>query len=252
MKQFQKDSLRVYACKTRAEMGKVAADRCEYFIRQMLREREEINMIFAAAPSQNDMLAELITRDIDFGRIHAFHMDEYVGLRPTDRQSFASYLTEHLFSKVSFRSVNLIDTSNGADAACARYTELLERFPPDIVCMGIGENGHIAFNDPPVADFHDPFAIKRVELDPICRQQQVNDKCFDTLDEVPTHAVTLTVPTLVSAKHLICTVPAPTKAKAVRAMLCDEISTACPCTILRTHPSAELFLDADSAALLEV
>jgi glucosamine-6-phosphate deaminase len=117
--------------------------------------------------------------------------------------------------------------------------------------MGIGENGHIAFNDPPVADFNDPLVIKRVQLDEICRQQQVNDKCFDTLDDVPTHAVTLTVPTLMSAKHLICTVPAPTKAKAVRAMLHDEISTACPCTILRTHPSAELFLDKDSAALLE-
>ena len=251
MKQFQKDTLQVYACDTRAEMGKWAADRCEFFIKQLLADQDEINIIFAAAPSQNDMLAELIARDIDFSRINAYHMDEYVGLKPTDKQSFATYLTEHLFSKVGFKSVNIIDTSAGADTACATYTALLQSNPPDIVCMGIGENGHIAFNDPPVADFNDPLVIKRVQLDEICRQQQVNDKCFDTLDDVPTHAVTLTVPTLMSAKHLICTVPAPTKAKAVRAMLHDEISTACPCTILRTHPSAELFLDKDSAALLE-
>lgn len=248
---LKQDLLHISISATRAEMGKAAADCAEAHIKAMLAEKESINVIFAAAPSQNEVLEELLARDVDFTRINAFHMDEYVGLAPTDAQSFARYLTEHIFARAPFRSVNLIDTTKGAEEACRVYTELLQKNPPDLVLMGIGENGHIAFNDPPVADFNDGAAIKPVELDQICRQQQVNDKCFPTLADVPTHAVTLTVPMLMSAKALVCTVPGPTKAWAVQHTLADEISEKCPATVMRRHPDATLFLDADSAALLE-
>ena len=141
-------------------------------------------------------------------------------------------------------------TAADAEAECDRYAALLAGNPTDIVVMGIGENGHIAFNDPPVADFCDARAVKPVELDEICRNQQVNDGCFAKLEDVPKTAITLTVPTLFAGDHLFCIVPAKTKANAVRATLNDEICEKCPATVLRRHGSAVLYLDGDSSALL--
>ena len=251
MKTIQTDKLTTYIYETRGEMGaaagKAAADR----IRKVLAQKPYANVIFAAAPSQNETLEALLKEDVDFTRINAFHMDEYVGLSIADSQSFATYLTEHLFSKAPFHSVNLIPAAADAEEGCAAYARLLSENPPDIVLMGIGENGHIAFNDPPVADFNDPKVIKAVQLDEICRQQQVNDKCFPNLDAVPRYALTLTIPTLLSAAHLICSVPGSTKAAAAKQMLTGEIGEACPATALRNHSDAVMFLDADSAALLE-
>ncbi|MBO5215656.1 MAG: glucosamine-6-phosphate deaminase [Clostridia bacterium] len=251
MKNFKVEKLEVTVADSRKEMGKYAADKCEQYINELLASKEHINMVFAAAPSQNEFLESLLERDIDFSRINAFHMDEYVGLASTHNQSFGYFLTEHIFGKANFRSVNLINATAPIEEACAQYTQLLKDNPVDIVCMGIGENGHIAFNDPPVADFNDPFVIKKVELDEICRNQQVNDGCFANIDLVPKYALTLTVPALFSASKIVCTVPAITKAKATRRMLDGEISTECPATILRKHDCAHLFLDPDSASLLE-
>ena len=231
---------------TRDEMGRAAAASAAKAINAVLEEKRFANVIFAAAP-QNEMLAALLKEDVDFSRINAFHMDEYAGLGLEDEQSFARFLCDSIFSKAPFATVNYIPAKSGAEDACEYYSELLKKNPPDVVCMGIGENGHIAFNDPPVADFSDPKIIKSVELDEICRNQQVHDGCFKTLADVPTHALTLTVPTLMSAKHLICTGPAPTKAEAVRAMLLGEYGEVCPATALRKHPSAKMFLDKDSA-----
>lgn len=135
------------------------------------------------------------------------------------------------------------------DAECARYSALLQEASIDIVCLGIGENGHIALNDPPVADFADPHRIKSVELDEACRQQQVNDGCFPTLDVVPTHALTLTIPALMAGNRLYCMVPGLAKREVVRRALHDPISTACPTTILRTHPHCTLYVDVDSCEL---
>ncbi len=232
---------------SRENMGRAAARAAADAIRQVLTRKETVNVIFAAAPSQNETLEALLQENLDFSRINAFHMDEYLGLGLEDSQSFARYLTEHLFGKAPFRSVNLLPATLPQETACTQYAELLKRFPPDLVCMGIGENGHIAFNDPPVADFHDPCMVKPVELDEICRQQQVNDKCFATLDEVPRYALTLTVPVLMSAKYLVCTVPGPTKAAAVKHMLQDPVGEHCPATALRNHDHAAMFLDTDSA-----
>jgi len=252
MKAFKKDKLDVKIYDTRAEMGAGAAADIHAKMLELLAEKDEINMIFAAAPSQNETLAALLTyKDIDWTRVNAFHMDEYIGLPADAPQRFGNYLRDHIFAHAPFKSVNYIDCSSTKEAECARYTELLKKYPTDIVCMGIGENAHIAFNDPGVADFNDPATIKAVPLDDVCRQQQVNDGCFAKFDDVPTHALTLTVPTLFRGGALFCSVPAPTKANAVKEMLTtDKIDEHCPAAILRLHDCATLYCDADSASLL--
>jgi glucosamine-6-phosphate deaminase len=178
-------------------------------------------------------------------------MDEYIGLPADAPQGFGNFLRAHIFDRVPFASVNLIDSS-AVDAALEsdRYGKLLDENLPDVVVMGIGENGHIAFNDPPVADFRDSKTVKAVKLDEICRNQQVNDGCFALIDEVPTHALTLTVPALTRAPYLFCIVPAPSKAWAVKETLTGSIDEHCPASVLRTHDNAILYLDRDSAANL--
>ena len=253
MKNLIKDNLSVKIMPTRSEMGRVAAADIHEKILSLLSQKDEINMIFAAAPSQNDVLASLIAySDIDWSRINAYHMDEYVGLPKTlEDRSFGTYLHDHIFGKVPFKSVNFIDsTATDSRSECKRYAALLKANPTDVVIMGIGENGHIAFNDPWIAKFDDPESVKVVPLDEVCRQQQVNDGCFESLDLVPTHAITLTCPTLYSASALFCIVPASTKAKAVKRTLEGEICEDCPATILRRHKCATLYLDGDSSALL--
>ena len=248
LKEIKTEQLTTYVYKTRAEMGNAAGKAAAEAINRAIAQKGYANVIFAAAPSQNETLEALLSEDVDFTRVNAYHMDEYVGLGLEDEQSFARYLTDHLFSHAPFASVHLIQAKHSAEDGIADYTELLRQNPPDVVCMGIGENGHIAFNDPPVADFNDKALIKRVELDEVCRMQQVHDGCFPCLDRVPRYALTLTVPALMSAKELICTVPAPTKAAAVEAMLKGEYGESCPATALRRHACAKMYLDADSAA----
>jgi len=252
MKQFMQDTLTVCMYDSRAEMGSAAGADIKACILALLAEKETINMIFAAAPSQNEVLASLANdREIPWNRVHAFHMDEYIGLPADAPQGFGNFLRRAIFGIAPFAGVHYLDsTAADPEAECARYGALLAANPADIVVMGIGENGHIAFNDPPVADFRDSRAVKVVELDPICRNQQVNDGCFDAIDKVPTHAITLTVPTLVKAPHLFCIVPASTKANAVKATVRGPIGEACPATVLRTREGARLYLDPDSAALL--
>ena len=248
IKEIETEKLSTFIYDTRAEMGKAAGKEAADAIRRAIARKGSATVVFAAAPSQNEMLDALLAEDVDFSLVHAYHMDEYVGLDVNDEQSFGRYLTDHLFSRAPFASVHLISAKEDYEAGIAAYTELLRVAPPDVVCMGIGENGHIAFNDPPVADFNDKALIKRVKLDEICRMQQVHDGCFPTLDDVPRYALTLTVPALMSADAIICTVPAPTKAAAVEAMLTGTYGEHCPATALRRHDNAKMFLDADSAA----
>jgi glucosamine-6-phosphate deaminase len=156
-----------------------------------------------------------------------------------------------LFSRVRPGRVELIDGSGGIERECERYAALLAEAPIDVVCLGIGENGHIAFNDPPVADFRDPLLVKAVELDLPCRRQQVNDGCFPNLDAVPTHAITLTIPALMSGARLYCSVPGATKRDAVKETMNGPITTACPAAILREHPDMTLFADLDAFGPVE-
>lgn len=248
IKTIQTELLTTYVYDSRADMGKAAGAAAAKVINETIAKKGYANVIFAAAPSQNETLAALLTEDVDFSKVNAYHMDEYAGLSIEDEQSFARYLNDHIFSLAPFASVNYLPAKLDADEACEAYANLLRQNPPDVVCMGIGENGHIAFNDPPVADFHDTKLVKKVELDDICRMQQVHDGCFPTFDAVPKYALTLTVPALTSANYLICTVPAPTKANAVKAMLEGEYGEVCPATALRKHKGAAMFLDKDSAA----
>jgi glucosamine-6-phosphate deaminase len=254
MKLLKKDKLTVKKYDTRAEMGTAAAKDAEKVISDIIKEKGEINIIFAAAPSQNEMLENLLKSTlIDWERVNALHMDEYVGLPKGSEARFSHYLKTHIFDALPFKAVYLLDeqTDDAADveALRTRYEALLADGPIDVVCMGIGENGHIAFNDPPVADFNDPKRVKLVELDDACRRQQVNDGCFPNFESTPREALTLTVPALTTGRRLICAVPGPLKAPAVRKTLTDAVSEACPATILRRTPNATLYVDAESFSL---
>lgn len=248
---FKRDNLEVCVCKSRSEMGKVAAEEIAQCFKKLLKEKNEINVVFAAAPSQNEVLAELVKNTtIEWERINAFHMDEYVGLRQGAEQSFALFLKKHIFDLVPFATVNLMRCDAAPEEEALRYQEIIKKNIPDVVILGIGENGHIAFNDPDVADFFDKKLVKVVRLDKTCRMQQVHDGCFESLDAVPEQAITLTVPALLSAGHMFCIVPGLTKAQAVYNTVINKISESCPASILRVHRAAKLYLDEDSSLLL--
>lgn len=252
MRKFTADKLSVSIYESREEAGIAAARDISFEISELLGKKSEINIIFAAAPSQNEVLEALRNdKSINWSKINAYHMDEYIGLDASAPQGFGNFLKERLFSRVPLKSVNYIDVSApDPDEEAERYGALIEKNRPDLIVMGIGENGHIAFNDPPVADFSDKKLAKAVKLDEICRKQQVNDGCFEKLSDVPTHAITLTVPVFLSSPSLFCVVPAKTKAEAVRKTIYGNIGEHCPATALRIHDDARLYLDPDSASLL--
>lgn len=247
------DQLEVKILENRQLMGELAARTVAEKIRELLHSKEEINIIFASAPSQNEFLTGLLEeKDIDWKRVNAFHMDEYADLPGDAPQSFGYFLKVRLFDKIPLKSIHYLN-GNAADldAECSRYATLLTQYPTDIVCLGIGENCHLAFNDPHVAFFEDPLIVKQVELDLACRQQQVNDGCFDTLDLVPTNALTVTIPALLKSGFAFCIVPGEKKADAIYHTIEDDIQELYPSTILRTHPNAVLFIDKASAGRLE-
>ncbi len=252
IKSFKVDRLNVEVFHDRIELGRKAAADVSGKIGELLAEGKEVRMIFAAAPSQEDMLRELaMMDDIEWSKVTAFHMDEYIGISNTAPQAFGQFLKERLFDKVGFKKVNYLYTeSDNTNELCSNYVNLLSEAPIDIVCMGIGENGHIAFNDPPYADFNDSELVKVVELDEVSRQQQVNDGCFSSIDEVPKKAVTLTIPSLLAGENLFVVVPGKTKRVAISKSLQEPITADCPASILRRHDNAKLYLDIDSAALI--
>jgi glucosamine-6-phosphate deaminase len=249
-KEFTADRLAVKIFDGREQMGRYAATEVASRIKELLQSKDQINIIFAAAPSQNEFLEALArAQGIAWGSVNAFHMDEYIGLAPGHPQRFGHFLKERIFDKVGFKAVYFLDAEGQTPGKnSAEYTALLRRFPPDIVCMGIGENTHIAFNDPHVADFADPELVKPVRLDVASRQQQVNDGCFTALSEVPETAVTLTVPALMQATYVYCMVPGTHKAEAIYHTLHDRVSETYPSTVLREHPHAILYLDRESAS----
>jgi glucosamine-6-phosphate deaminase len=255
IREISSDLLQAAVYSNRDDMGKAAALYVASYLKDLQKKQEEIRIVVGSAPSQDEFFAHLtsesIREGIDWGRIVAFPMDEYVGLAADHPQSFRAYQKEHFISKVHLKAFYEIH-GEAADpqAECRRLRALLSEKPIDLVCCGIGENGHLAFNDPPVADFGDPVEAKVVELDDVCRQQQVNDGCFPSFDDVPTHAITLTLKVFANAAMLSGVVPASTKASVVAATLNGPISTACPASLLRNHPNARLFLEPESAKLL--
>jgi glucosamine-6-phosphate deaminase len=253
-KSFVVDRLQVHIFPDRAAMGMAAANRAAEILRLAIRERGSARAIVASAPSQDELIEGLAAAPgIDWSRVTLFHMDEYVGLPAAHPASFRHYQQQHLLARITpavFHGIHGESTDPAAE--CARYSALLAAAPVDLVCLGIGENGHIAFNDPPVADFADPHFVKVVTLDEVCRQQQVNDGCFSNIEAVPRQAITLTCPALMAGRALVCAVPGPRKAAAVAAALDGEISTSCPASLLRRHTNAELFADAAAAVNIHV
>jgi glucosamine-6-phosphate deaminase len=248
---FSIDALTVREFPDRATMASHAAAHVAEIIARKSAAQNEVRVIFACAPSQSEFLAALVSHPIGWSNVTIFHMDEYVGLSGDDPQSFRAYLRAHLLRRISApRAVHFLAGEADLGEECARYAALLAAKPIDLVCLGIGENGHLAFNDPPVADFADPEVIKAVALDSACRQQQVNDGCFPSLDAVPTHALTLTIPTLFAAHHLSVVVPGDRKAQAVHDSLFGPVATHCPASILRRHPEAVLHIDAAAGRFL--
>jgi glucosamine-6-phosphate deaminase len=252
-RELKVDRLNVKIYPDRAALGEAAGLAAAARIRAMQLEKTFLNLLFAAAPSQQETLEAL--RDepgVDWSRIDAFHLDEYLGLPAGAPQSFGRWLRDRLFDRLPFHRVHYLDgAAADAQAECERYARLLQEQPIDLAFLGIGENGHLAFNDPGVADFRDPLRVKVVEkLDGACRQQQVNDGQFRVLAEVPTRAITVTIPALFSARGALVAVPGSRKAEIVRRTLRGPVDASCPATVLRGHANACLFLDLDSAALL--
>ncbi len=251
-KELKIDHLNVAIYEHRAAMGIAAGKAVANKVKDLLQQQKTVTMIFASAPSQNEFLATLASEEgIDWDRVIALHMDEYIGLPKSAPQWFRRYLEDHIVNLVNPGEVHFLngDAPSISDE-CQRYGNLLVKHPVDIVCCGIGENGHLAFNDPPVADFLDSEIVKVVELEEKSKQQQVNDGAFSSVDQIPKTAMTLTIPALLSGRYIYCIVPGPAKAEAVRASLNGPVSTTCPASILKRHFRAMLYLDQDSASLL--
>jgi len=245
MSETQRGALRVVVLPTRAEMGQVAADHVADRMRTLLATQPTVRAVFAAAASQEDVLAALVRAEgIDWSRVEAFHLDEYVGLPLGDPRSFGRWLGDHIFSIVRPGRVELMDGgAPDATLECARYGALIADGGLDIALIGIGENGHLAFNDPHVADFDDPFTVKPVEIDDMSRHQQVRDGAFAEFDAVPRLAMTVTMSTIMASRAISVVVPGVHKAAAVARTLDGPIETACPASVLRRHPDAVLFVD---------
>jgi len=243
--------MKVHVAESRAKLGQFAARDIGEALREGLRRKDHLRLILAAAPSQSEMLAALRCEPgIDWQRVTAFHMDEYIGLPEDAPQRFANWLKREFIDHLPLARFERIDPGCDPEAECQAYTALLAEAPTDVVLLGIGTNGHLAFNDPP-ADLEDPLPVKVVTLDLMCREQQVLDGCFSALDDVPRRAITLTIPTLLAGHELFCCVPGRHKGAAVRAMLESTISGECPATVLRTHPRCTLYLDRESSSMSE-
>ena len=248
----QYDQLPVTIYNHNAALGQAAALAARQIIQTAIAERGAAYIIIATGNSQLTFLHALRDLDgIDWSKVAVFHMDEYVGIDPTHPASFPLFLRQHILDAVKPGVFYPVPSQvDDLDQACRDYEALLRAHPLDMVAMGWGENGHIAFNDPPYADFDDPVWVKVVALAEASRRQQVGEGHFATIDDVPTHAITLTIPALLAPRHILCIVPEARKAEAVRACLTQPVSEDRPGSILRTVDHAQLYLDTDSAALL--
>jgi|TARA_R110002167_G_scaffold22706_3_gene81092 glucosamine-6-phosphate deaminase len=251
-KSFQIENLSIEIYGQSKEMGAAAADYVTRKLNDAIVKKGGANLILATGASQFSFLEALQTKEIDWGKITVFHLDEYKGISESHPASFRKYLKERILNKVAPKKIYFLngDAAN-LQLEIKNYEEALQAHPIDIACIGIGENGHIAFNDPAVADFQDPKLVKVVELDEACRNQQLGEGWFPSFADVPKEAVTLTITAIMNCKAISCVVPDERKAQAVYNSLYGDISTSCPASILRTHPETVLFLDKASASLIK-
>ena len=233
-------------------MARAAADRAAAVLRDAVERNGVAHAMFATGNSQIAFTDALVgdTPGIPWGEVVVFHMDEYVGIGPDHPASFQRWIRERIVEPTGPRAAHYLDGQAPPEDECRRYTDLLARHPLDLCCLGIGENGHLAFNDPPVADFGDPRDVKVVELDPACRRQQVAEGHFVDDAAVPRRAVTVTIPALLRAARVLAVVPEARKADPVRNALEGPVTTSCPASILQRTPHAAVFLDPDSGARL--
>ena len=246
---FRVDDLAVRVFAAEKELGEAAASDAADTIRAAVARDGRANVMFASGNSQLAFLDALTARDdVAWNRVTGFHMDEYVRMDDTHPASFARYMRERIVDVVHPLAFHCVDGTNDAKAECQRYAALLREHPLDLCCLGVGENGHLAFNDPPFADFDDAEDVKEVELDDASRRQQVGEGHFRGLDDVPRTAITVTIPALLRATRVLAIVPEARKADAVRRALEDPIATSCPASVLRRTPQATLYLDRTSAA----
>jgi glucosamine-6-phosphate deaminase len=241
-----RDRLRTVVLDDRLEMGMAAATHARSRLQAILAASPRARVVFAAAASQQEFLDALAAAPgIEWDRVDAFHLDEYVGLPQGDPRSFGRWLDDHIWSRVHPRRIERLDGGNPDPAAdCRRYAALLQDGGIDLALLGIGENGHLAFNDPHVADFTDPLAVKPVEIDDTSRRQQVRDGAFAAIDDVPRLAMTVTMSAILASRSISVVVPGEQKADAIARTLDGPIETGCPASALRTHPDATLFVDA--------
>ena len=240
--------------KTNQLMGDSAAAEAEEYLNQIVSQKGGANIIFATANSQLTFFKSLKMRKlIDWSKINIFHMDEYIGLPPGHPALFQEMLRKHLIAYLSIRPKSFFTLpvqAENIEEACMQHELLLKKYPPDICIMGIGENGHIAFNDPPYADFDDKQWVKIVKLDEISRIQQVKEGHFQSIEDIPSYAMTLSIPALLSAKKILCLVPEERKAAAVREVLFGPVTENCPGSILRNYEHVHMFLDQEAASLI--
>lgn len=249
---FHVEDLLVQIYKSETEMAQDVAEIVQKYLYKLLQEQETIALLLATGNSQLKFLDALITLGgIDWSKITLFHLDEYLGINADHPGSFRYYLRERVEKRVFPKQFYYIEGDALEPVAeCDRYTKLLKAQPIDLCLLGVGENGHLAFNDPAVANFEDAASVKLVKLDQVNRQQQVKTGYFPNLESVPQYAFTVTIPMICAAKKIICLAPATRKAKIVKEILHESIHTNCPASILRTQPQAVLCLDVNSASLL--
>lgn len=232
-----------------AALASAAATDAAAIVRDAVSARGRAHVMFASGNSQLDFLDRL-TADaaMPWDMVTGFHMDEYVGIGPDHPASFARYMQDRIVARTSIATFHVIDGRARPDDECVRYAALLDRHPLDLCVLGIGENGHLAFNDPPVADFDDPVAVKVVELDAACRRQQVGEGHFPDVDAVPTTAITVTIPALLAAARVMVVAPDARKAAPVAAAFTGPVTPACPASVLQTVEHATVYLEPASAA----
>ncbi len=243
--------MRFYIFESNEQLGKRAAEDAAALLRQEVAKHGQTSIILATGNSMLTFMSALRTaKDIPWDKVALFHQDEYLGLSEEHPASFAGYIREKMVAFVHPAAYYPI-RGNAPDVKLEmqRYADLLRKFPPTISIVGIGENGHLAFNDPP-ADFETKAVIHEVDLDLKCRMQQVNEGHFQTIDQVPSRAITLTIPALLAVKHVLAVVPEARKAQPVKAALEGPVTPYCPASILRTKPNVTMYLDRESSSFL--
>ncbi len=241
--------MKIIVSENKIELGKKAAIKGASLIKETIAQKGSANIIVATGASQFEMLEVLVKENIDWSKVTAFHLDEYIGIDETHPASFRKYLKERFVEIVNPKEFIFVNGSDDADAECIRLEKIITQYPIDVAFVGIGENAHLAFNDPP-ADFETEVAYLVVNLDKACREQQMGEGWFPTLEDVPKQAISMSIKQILKSKHIICSIPDKRKAEAIKSVVESEITPDVPSSILKNHSSTYIYLDSDSASLM--